>query len=89
MLQYFSKVIDKLFFTLKKITSYIEYLIRRIFNNYKNRSRRNVRWSQTGTRSVLQSVSFLKNIDMLCINLIKMTAYIEYLIHRIYNNKSK
>jgi len=34
-----------------------------------------------------QSVSFLKNIHILCINLRKMTAYIEYLVHEIFNNK--
>jgi len=35
---------------------------------------------------VLQSVSFLKTVDKLCINLTKITAYIEYLIHGIFNN---
>ena len=35
---------------------------------------------------VSQLVSILKTTDMLCINITKITANIEYLIHRILNN---
>ena len=35
---------------------------------------------------VLQSASFLKTVDKRCINVTKITAYIDYLIHGIFNN---
>ena len=35
---------------------------------------------------VLQSVSFLEIIDMLCISLTKIAVCIEYLIRGIFNN---
>jgi len=64
------------------MTSYIQYLIPRIFNNYKK---------QVGVVSgrVLQSVSFLKTWDKLCGIMMKITAYTEYLMHGIpiFNNK--
>jgi len=53
----------------------------RIFNNYKN-------ISGVVSGRVSQSVSFLKTTDMLCINLTKITANIEYLIHRTFNNNN-
>jgi len=67
----------------------IMHLIPKIFSNYKNKSGRGLRWSQTGTGRVSQSVSFLKTLDKRCINLAKITSYIEYLMRGIFSNNNK
>jgi len=67
-----------------KISSYIKYLLRGIFNDNRNRNGRGLRWSQTGRRYC--SSYFQNIIDKLCINVTKMTSNAEYLIPRIFNN---